>query len=98
MSEGPPDHGGYASEAEIRVLVERYTGELKAAGAIESKAAERAFRTVGRHRLLETFHHRGAEGWRTVEHDPGRPQRDHLAHIYADTVLATRLIDELTLD
>jgi len=95
MSEDRPDQRAYADEAEIRVMVERYTGELKAAGAIESEAVERAFRTVQRHRLLETFHHRGAEGWRTLEHDPGHPQRDHLALIYADTVLATRYIDGL---
>jgi protein-L-isoaspartate(D-aspartate) O-methyltransferase len=83
---------GYADEAEIRVLVERYADELKAAGAIESAAVERAFRTVERHRLLETFYHRDADGRRTVEHDPGRPRRDHLALIYADTALATRHI------
>ena len=53
---------------------------------------ERAFRTVERHRLLETFYHRGAEGTRTLEHDPGHPRRDHLMLIYADTVLATRHI------
>jgi protein-L-isoaspartate(D-aspartate) O-methyltransferase len=92
MSHGRPDHGDYADEAQIRVMVERFTGELKAAGAIESETVERAFRAVERHRLLETFHHHGAEGWRTVEHDPGRPRRDHLALIYADTALATRHI------
>jgi protein-L-isoaspartate(D-aspartate) O-methyltransferase len=92
MTQGRPDNRGYADEAEIRVMVERYAGELKAAGAIQSETVERAFRTVERHRLLETFHHRGAEGWRTVEHDPGHPQRGHLAIIYADTVLATRHI------
>jgi protein-L-isoaspartate(D-aspartate) O-methyltransferase len=84
---------GRADEAELRAMVDRYSGELKAAGAIESAAVERAFRTVERHRLLETFYHRGAEGTRTLEHDPGQPRRDHLALIYADTVLATRHID-----
>ncbi len=95
MSEGRPDQRGRADETELRAMVDRYTSELKAAGAIESAAVERAFRTVERHRLLETFHHRGAEGTRTLEHDPGHPRRDHLALIYADTVLATRHIDGL---
>ncbi|HLN69514.1 MAG TPA: methyltransferase domain-containing protein [Streptosporangiaceae bacterium] len=93
MSEGRPEQRGRADETELRAMVDRYASELKAAGAIESAAVERAFRTVERHRLLETFHHRGAEGTRTLEHDPGHPRRDHLALIYADTVLATRHID-----
>ncbi len=54
---------------------------------------ERALRRVERHRLLETFYYRTGEGRRTIEHDPGHPRRDHLALIYADTVLATRHID-----
>jgi protein-L-isoaspartate(D-aspartate) O-methyltransferase len=87
------EHPGYADEAEIRATVERYVDELKAAGAIGPAAVERAFRTVQRHRLLETFYHRDGGGFRTVEHDPGRPRRDHLALIYADTALATRRID-----
>jgi protein-L-isoaspartate(D-aspartate) O-methyltransferase len=69
--------------------------ELKTAGAFESAAVERALRRVERHRLLETFYYRTAEGRRTIGHDPGHPRRDHLALIYADTVLATRHIDGL---
>ena len=84
---------GYADEAEIRAMVNWYVDELKAAGAIGPAAVERAFRTVQRHRLLETFYYRDGGDFRTVEHDPGRPRRDHLALIYADTVLATRHID-----
>jgi protein-L-isoaspartate(D-aspartate) O-methyltransferase len=81
---------------EIRATVERYTDELKAAGAIDSAAVEQAFRTVERHRLIETFYHRSAEGVMTkAEHDPGRPRRDHLALVYADTALVTRLIDKM---
>jgi protein-L-isoaspartate(D-aspartate) O-methyltransferase len=95
VSEGQPDHGGVAGQAEIRTMVERYVDELKAAGAFESAAVERALRRVERHRLLETFYHRNAESRQTVEHDPGHPQRDHLALIYADTVLATRHIGGL---
>jgi protein-L-isoaspartate(D-aspartate) O-methyltransferase len=83
---------GYADEAEIRATVERYADELKASGAIGSAAVERAFRTVERHRLLETFYYRDADSRRTVEHDPAHPRRDHLALIYADTALATRYI------
>jgi protein-L-isoaspartate(D-aspartate) O-methyltransferase len=83
----------YADEAEARATVQRYVDDLLAAGAFGSPQVERAFRTVQRHRLLETFYHRGAEGSRTIEHDPGHPRRDHLALIYADTALATRHID-----
>jgi protein-L-isoaspartate(D-aspartate) O-methyltransferase len=90
-----PEQPGYADEAEIRVTVERYVDQLKAAGAIGSAAVERAFRAVERHRLLETFYQRDADGWKTLEHDPGHPRRDHLALIYADTALATRRIDGL---
>jgi protein-L-isoaspartate(D-aspartate) O-methyltransferase len=87
-----PEHPGYADQAEIRATLERYVDELKAAGAIGLAAVERAFRTVQRHRLLETFYHRDGGSFRTVEHDPGQPRRDHLALIYADTALATRHI------
>jgi protein-L-isoaspartate(D-aspartate) O-methyltransferase len=86
------EHPGYADEAEIRATLERYVDELKAAGAIGPAAVERAFRTVQRHRLLETFYYRDSGGFRMVEHDPGRPRRDHLALIYTDTALATRRI------
>jgi protein-L-isoaspartate(D-aspartate) O-methyltransferase len=89
------EHPGYADEAEIRATLERYVDELKAAGAIGPAAVERAFRTVQRHRLLETFYYRDGGSSRTVEHDSGRPQRDHLALIYADTALATRYIGGL---
>ena len=72
--------------------MQRYADALKAAGAIESAAVEQAFRAVERHRLLETFYYRDAERRQTVEHDPARPRRDHLALIYADNALATRHI------
>jgi len=86
---------GYPDGAEIRATVKRYTDGLKASGAIASAAVERAFRTVERHRLLETFYYRDAESFRTIEHDPAHPRRDHLALIYADTALATRRIGGL---
>jgi protein-L-isoaspartate(D-aspartate) O-methyltransferase len=87
-----PEHPGYADEAEIRATLERYVDELKAAGAIGPAAVERAFRTVPRHRLLETFYYRDGGASRAVEHHPRQPRRDHLALIYADTALATRYI------
>jgi protein-L-isoaspartate(D-aspartate) O-methyltransferase len=88
--------GGLANPADIRAAVERYADDLKAAGAIDSAAVEQAFRTVERHRLLETFYHRGADAvMRRVEHHPGHPRRDHLALVYADTALVTRLIDKM---
>jgi protein-L-isoaspartate(D-aspartate) O-methyltransferase len=89
------EHPGYADEAEIRATLGRYVDELKAAGTIGPAAVERAFRTVQRHRLLETFSYRDGGGFRTVEHDPRQPRRDHLALIYADTALATRRIGGL---
>jgi protein-L-isoaspartate(D-aspartate) O-methyltransferase len=85
----------YADEAQVRATVQRYVDDLLAAGAFGSPQVERAFRTVQRHRLLETFYHRGAGGSRAVEHDPMHPQRDHLALIYADNALATRHIGGL---
>ena len=92
MGGGQLDGGGVADEAEIRAVIERYVAELKATGSVRTPAVERAFRTVPRHRLLETFYHRSAEGVMTrLAHDPGQPRRDHLALVYADTALVTRL-------
>ncbi len=75
-------------------MIDGYADELKEAGAIRSPAVERAFRTVERHRLVETFYHRGDRGpggsFTRLQHDPGCPRRDHLALVYADTVLVTR--------
>jgi protein-L-isoaspartate(D-aspartate) O-methyltransferase len=82
-----------ADEAEVSERIDRYADELRAAGAIRSPQVEGAFRTVQRHRMLETFYYHDAEGRVTVHHDPGRPRRDHLELIYADTALATRYID-----
>jgi protein-L-isoaspartate(D-aspartate) O-methyltransferase len=84
---------GYAHEAGVRGLVEEYVQALKAAGAIRSASVERAFRTVQRHRLMETFFCRGEQGRVTVRHDPARPRRADLEVIYADTALATRYTD-----
>ena len=36
MSEGLPDPGGVASQAELRTMVERYVDQLKTAGACRS--------------------------------------------------------------
>jgi hypothetical protein len=79
-----------ADEADVRERIARYADELRTAGAIRSPQVERAFRTVLRHRMLETFYYRDAEGRVTVHHDPGHPRRDHLELIYTDTALATR--------
>jgi hypothetical protein len=81
-----------ADEADVSERIDRYADELRAAGAIQSPQVERAFRTVQRHRMLETFYYRDAGGRVTVHHDPGHPRRDHLELIYADTALATRYI------
>jgi protein-L-isoaspartate(D-aspartate) O-methyltransferase len=67
-----------------------YVQALKATGAIRSARVERAFRTVQRHRLVETFFYRGDQGRVTVRHDPDRPRREDLEVIYAETALVTR--------
>ncbi len=77
-------------EADIAALIERYAEELEAAGAIRSAAVRRAFGTVPRHRLLETFSYRDETGSHTVEHNPEHPRREDLDIIYADAALATR--------
>jgi protein-L-isoaspartate(D-aspartate) O-methyltransferase len=79
-------------EAGLRSFIERYARELTAAGAIRSPRVERAFRTVQRHQLLETFYIRaaGAQGLSAVGHDPASPRREHLALIYSDDALVTR--------
>jgi hypothetical protein len=79
VSEGLPDPGGVASQAELRTMVERYVEELKTVGAFESVAVERALRRVERHRLLETFYYRTAgtgtcaadRRWRTTRSRSG---------------------------
>ncbi len=81
----------FPGDAEIRDMIDRYVDETKAMGAIGSARVERAFRTVPRHRLLETFYHRASDGTvTTIRNDPRHPRRDHLALIYADDALATR--------
>lgn len=81
----------FPGDTEIRGMIDRYVEQTKAMGAIGTAAVERAFRTVPRHRLLETFYHRASDGIvTTIRNDPGRPRRDHLALIYADDALATR--------
>jgi protein-L-isoaspartate(D-aspartate) O-methyltransferase len=78
--------------ADALPFLERYVRDLKAAGAIQSAAVERAFAAVERHRLLETFYYRPAGSVQAVviRHDPDRPLAGHLEIIYADNTLATR--------
>ena len=45
-----------AGEADVRQFVERYVQQLTADGAIRSPAVERAFLSVERHRLLQSFY------------------------------------------
>ena len=96
----PPQPGGPGStatgQANVRQLIDRYADRLKAEGAIGSPAVERAFRTVPRHRLLETFFHRpiDAADFTTVHHDPERPRPEHLELIYSDIASGTRLVEQ----
>jgi protein-L-isoaspartate(D-aspartate) O-methyltransferase len=83
------------SQVHVRQLIDRYANRLKANDAIRSPAVERAFRTVPRHRLLETFFHRpvDAADFTTVDHDPAHPRPEDLQLIYSDTALGTRLVE-----
>jgi protein-L-isoaspartate(D-aspartate) O-methyltransferase len=92
----PGDPGSTATgQAHLRQLIDRYADRLRAEGALRSPAVERAFRTVPRHRLLETFFHRPiyAADFTTVHHDPVRPRPEDLELIYSDTALGTRLVE-----
>lgn len=71
--------------------LERYIGELKDLGAIQSAKVEEAFRRVPRHRFLEGFFRRSEDGWAKVECDPDRPTPDVLEVIYRNEPLVTRL-------
>ena len=83
------------SQVHVRQLIDRYANRLKANDAIRSPAVERAFRTVPRHRLLETFFHRpvDAANFTAVHHDPTHPRPEDLELIYSDTALGTRLVE-----
>jgi protein-L-isoaspartate(D-aspartate) O-methyltransferase len=98
MAPPPPgDPGSTATgQAHLRQLIDRYADRLKANGAFGSPAVERAFRTVPRHRLLETFFHRPADAadFTTIHHDPARPRPEDLKLIYSDTALGTRLVEQ----
>ena len=80
-----------AGDADVRHLVERYVQALKTQGAIRSPAVERAFRTVERHRLVETFY-TGPPDFAPIRHHPDQPLPEHLERIYADTALGTRFV------
>jgi protein-L-isoaspartate(D-aspartate) O-methyltransferase len=98
MAPPPPgDPGSTATgQPHLRQLIDRYADRLKAEGAIRSPAVEQAFRTVPRHRLLETFFHRpiDAADFTAVHHDPLRPRPKDLELIYSDTALGTRLVEQ----
>ena len=79
----------------IGTLVDRYVRELMADGAIRSGPVERAFRTVPRHRLVETFYHWTAKSQDStpIHHDPEHSVPGHLELIYSNTALGTRFVD-----
>ncbi len=94
----PPESGASGTpstgEADVRQLVERYVQRLKGEGAIRSPAVERAFLSVERHRLLQTFYRPpGPRGSPPVHHDPAHPLAEHLELIYSNTALGTRFVD-----
>jgi protein-L-isoaspartate(D-aspartate) O-methyltransferase len=88
---GEPD-ARPASEASVQAFIDNYVRGLEKAGAIRSRAVERAFRAVPRHRLLETFYYRpNGLNAAPIPHDPERPSSEQLTLIYSDTALATRV-------
>jgi protein-L-isoaspartate(D-aspartate) O-methyltransferase len=83
-----------AGVADVRQFVERHVQRLKAEGAIRSSAVERAFLSVERHRLLQTFYRPpGPQGGPPIHHDPEHPLAEHLELIYSNTALGTRFVD-----
>lgn len=70
---------------------EHLVARLQGTGAITSDAVAAALRAVPRHRLLEAFAVMGPDGPREVAHDPEDPDPEHLALIYADQALVTRM-------
>jgi len=89
-------------EVSPSVWIERYVRELKSKGAIRSRAVERAFRKVERHRLLEGFYvwpedaPRELTQARFIEMPLRSGERDPrvLQRIYSDEALVTRLDEE----
>jgi protein-L-isoaspartate(D-aspartate) O-methyltransferase len=73
---------------------QEYVDRLKASGHLPDPAVERAFHSVPRHLFVERFFVGSeADGWTQVDHDPARPEADHLATIYSDAALITRLVE-----
>lgn len=88
--------------AEIAPLIEDYVKGLKRKGSIRSRAVERAFRLVPRHRFLESFYVWPGEPPRDSPHvcfikkrlNPEDPDSQLLQLVYSDQALVTRLNDE----
>lgn len=79
------------AEGAIEAHLERYVTKLRSSGAVSSPAVEAAFRRVPRHRLLESFYTGKYSDEALVVIEPDNPTPDHLAAIYADTALVTRV-------
>ena len=81
--------------ADSRKLLEGYVDQLKTSGVIRSPAVERAFLTVERHRLVETFYRwdAGSQDASPVHHNPEDPSPAHLEVIYSNSALGTRFVD-----
>lgn len=80
----------------IDELLDGYIEMLKKTEAIRSPEVERAFRTVPRHKLVETFFVPGklfssTQGYNEVKNDPGDPKDEDLAVIYSHHALITRM-------
>src|SRR5919108_4647080 len=71
--------------ANLAGLMDQYVQTLKALGAIESAAVERAFRRVPRHLLIPRVYTGRREQPEFTEIDPSNPE--HLAMIYTDQAL-----------
>ncbi len=84
------------SNNDIADRVESYVGMLKKSQAIRSPEVERAFRSVPRHKLVETFFvparlFSSTSPLDKVRNDPFNPDPEHLGIIYSHHALLTRI-------
>jgi protein-L-isoaspartate(D-aspartate) O-methyltransferase len=82
---------------DVHEHLDRLVHELKDGGRIRTALAERAFRTVERHRVLRGFSRWDPTTSRPipVAFDPARPSGEALRVIYSDQALGTRFRDGL---
>lgn len=91
-----------AGKADVEDVIRDFVRELKLQGAIRSRAVERAFHTVERHKLLESFYVWPEELPRDLSAgdflerhlDPNDPDPRLLQQIYSDDAIVTKLDED----